>query len=186
MTFARLVLLSAAFLATAWAQNAGVELPAAARKVLESRYSKCTLAPSAPQIDDWFRVYRIPYRPVLTFGDFDDDGSRDYAVQIVCPGPKGPEQTVVALMARGKGFDLHLLTTDPADPFTFLYVYRKGEKDFDFETMKPFRYETDSLGVLYFAKTAVTYRWLGKAFEGSEAPGDEEVEAAREEQKEEP
>jgi hypothetical protein len=172
--------LAAALLTTAalFAQSAP-ELPAPVRAALNQGCPGWRLAPVAPQIEDWFRGYRLPYRPNLATGDFNDDGRPDLAVQILCSLDGKPRQLVFGLVARSdSGYQMFPLANDTPDPFTFLIVYKKGEKDFDFEAMKPFRYASDSLGLLYFDRTALTFRWTGKGFEKREAPGDEEVEAA--------
>lgn len=151
------------------------DLPPDARRAVDNRCHGWRPAPVAPQIEEWFRQDQRSLHPNRIEGDFNADGRRDFALEVICEG----RQRVFALISRAEGFEVHALADDPADPFTFLVLYRKGEKDFDFETMKPFRYATDALGLLYFDRTAVTFRWIGKAFEKRAAPGDEEVEAAR-------
>lgn len=158
----------------------GEELPQVVRGALSQGCPGWRLAPVARQIDDWFRGYRIPYRPNIATGDFNDDGRPDMAIQILCSLDGRERQLVFGLVARaGGGYDMFPLANDPPDPFTFLIVYKKGEKDFDFEAMKPFRYAFDSLGILYFDRTALTFRWRGGGFEKRVAPGDEEVEAGQ-------
>lgn len=152
-----------------------VELPPRARSLLDRKYAEWRMAPSAPQIESWFEQYMPAFRPNLVFGDFNRDGRTDYAVQVI----SGGKQHVVAFVASTTGYSMMPLSADDPDPFTFLVIYKRGEKDFDFEHMKPFRYSADALGVLYLKKTAVTYSWSGKQFARREAPGDEEVEAAR-------
>jgi len=150
-------------------------LPPRARALLDQKYQGWRMAYSAPQIESWFQQYMPAFHPNLVFGDFNKDGKTDYAAQVLAGG----RQHVVAFVASGTGYSMMPLAEDPADPFTFLVIYKRGEKDFDFERMKPFRYATDALGVLYLKKTAVTYSWNGKGFVKREAPGDEEVEAAQ-------
>ncbi|MDX2151560.1 MAG: hypothetical protein SFV54_12555 [Bryobacteraceae bacterium] len=155
-------LTSALLLAPAW------------QSALDARYPGWKLAPVAPQIAAWFKEYGLGWEPNLVRADFDRDGREDFALQIVAGG----RQRVIAVMADGT---LHELAADPADSFTFLMLHRRGEKDFDFERMKPFRYAADSLGLLYFSKTAVTYEWRARAkkFASRNTPGDEEAELSR-------
>ncbi|HBY58810.1 MAG TPA: hypothetical protein DEH78_03250 [Solibacterales bacterium] len=132
------------------------------------------MAPVAPQIASWFREYGLSWDPNFVRADFDRDGREDVALQILAQG----SQRVVAVMADGR---VHELAADPADSFTFLMLHKQGEKDFDFERMKPFRYAADSLGLLYFSRTAVTFEWRSRArkFASRNTPGDEEAELAR-------
>ena len=135
------------------------------------------MAPVAPQIEAWFHQDRFPYQPNLVPADFDGDGKADIALQIICSRQGKETEEVVVLMDYRSAPKPHRLAADPPDPFTFLVRYAKGEKDFDFETMKPFRYSHDALGVLYLRKTAVTFRWDKDGFQRKEAPSDEEVES---------
>ncbi|GEM_PF-3562039 len=156
------------------------DLPAGAVKALDQRYPGWRLADAAPQIVSWFREYHVSYAPNLARADFNSDGRDDFAVQILHKG----RQRVVSLIGQPNGFAVFALTDDPPDPFTFLILFPKGQKDFDFERMKPFRYNADSLGVLYFYKTALTFQWKGGRFEKNDSPGDEEVEAEQAENNE--
>jgi hypothetical protein len=150
-------------------------LPAAAQEALSREVPGWRLAPPAPQLVAWLSESKLGWEPNLVEADFDGDGRADYAVRVIVP--RGQTQVIV-LMKRGTGFAVFHLAEDPQDPFTCLALYRRGEKDFDFERMKPFRYNHDSLGILYSHSTAMTFSWTGAGFERRAAPGDEEVEAA--------
>jgi hypothetical protein len=170
------VKLSAAALLLAVCLHADDALPRAASDALDKRFPGWSLAPVAPQITAWFEQDRIPGRPNLVGGDFDRDGREDLAAQILAGG----RQRVVILVARGAGFEVHNAAEEEPDVFSFLVLFRRGGKDFDFEKMKPFRYASDCLGVLHSRKTADTLCWLGKGFQKRRSPGDEEAEAERE------
>src|SRR4051812_15426328 len=106
-----------------------VELPSEIRSYFDKKHPGWALARVAPQIDAWFKEYKFPYAPNLLVGDFDGDGKRDYAVRV----QSGGKDVTVAFVDRGTGkFDAFPLSTDEADPFTFLLLYEKGSKDFDF------------------------------------------------------
>lgn len=159
----------------AWAISSLV-LPAAIGGLLDQAEPGWRLAPTAPQLSAWLAESRLGWEPSLIEADFDGDGRKDYAVQILT---KRDRQRVAVFLQRGSGWQTVWLADDAPDRFTCLALYRKGEKDFDFERMRPFRYGMDSLGVLYSQTTAQTFSWKGWRFEKRAAPGDEEVEAAR-------
>jgi len=145
-------------------------LPAAVREALDGRYPGWALAPVNGEIARWFSEYGFDYAPSVVAGDFDNDKRRDYAVQFV----RGGKSLVVAFLDRGGKWERHELTDDAPDPFTFLLRYSRGEKDFDFEKMKPFRYTADALGVMYFKKTPYTFMYRRGKFVRKLAPSDEE------------
>ncbi len=173
-----------------WASNSGMmrlllglwatavvaaDLPANVRARLDKSCPQWRLSEIAPQIDSWFRQDRWPQKPNLVHADFDNDGRPDFAVEVICRGQRGPRQETYAFLGRSSGEAAFPLASSDPDPFTFLVLFRKGEKDFDFESMKPFRYPADTLAVLYLRKTAVTFQWNGKDFTRRETPGDEEL-----------
>ena len=116
--------------------------------------------------------YKIPYAPDRIAADFDSDGAVDYAVRIAAAG----QVVTLALLARGGKFESHVLSTDAPDPFTYLLLYRKGEKDFDFTKLKAFRHAHDAIGLMYFNKTPLTFRFVKGEFEKMLSPSDEELE----------
>jgi hypothetical protein len=145
-------------------------LPAPMGQWLTARHPGWQLAPAAPQIVAWFREYGFGHTPNLVAADFDGDGATDYAVHLVARG------RAILYVFRAAAAGGQKLAEHAPDPFTFLVLYRKGEKDFDFERMKPFRYQRDSLGLLCDNRTALTFEWNGRRMAGRNAPGDEEVE----------
>jgi hypothetical protein len=159
-----------AALAVGTSAYAEAQLPASIRAELDAAYRGWSLAPVHGEIARWFAEYGFDYAPSLVTGDFDNDRRRDYAVQIIAKS----KSIVVAFLDRSGRWERHQLTSDPADPFTFLLRYGRGEKDFDFEKMKPFRYTSDAVGVMYFEKTPFTYMYRRGKFIRKSAPSDEE------------
>lgn len=153
------------------ASTPALELPEAAARAVTAKYRDWTLAPSTPGLEAWFAGTFAPWRPNLLRGDFNSDGAPDFAVQILAGG----RQRAVVLLGNTNGFRVIELAAQAPDPLTFLIIYRKGEKDFDFESMKPFRYAADSIGLLYSKQTAVTFTWRGNGFRKRLAPNDDEL-----------
>jgi len=152
----------------AWAFSS-LLLPAPIQTWLDREQPGWTLAPVAPQIESWFRETNFPYSPNLIAADFDSDGRIDYAIHILVR----KEARLIVFRATAEGFTPQLLATHSPDRFTFLILYRKGDKDFDFIAGKPFRYAHNSIGLLYDNRTARTFQWNGRRFSGRDAPGDE-------------
>ena len=146
-------------------------LPVEIRRTLDTKYPGWTLSPVAKQIEHWFEEARYAYRPNLVTGDFNADGKRDYVVSINTPDK---QSAAIAFIAQGGGYEMQLLSTYPTDPFTFLLLYQKGEKDFDFKKMKPFRHPTDAVGLMFFTKTPFTFLYRNGKFRKTLAPSDEE------------
>jgi hypothetical protein len=67
-----------------------------------------------------------------------------------------------------------VLAEDPPDPFVYLLLFRKGTPDFDFETMKPFRYARDAVAVMYFDRTPLVFGYSRGSFRKKVLLSDEE------------
>lgn len=146
-------------------------LPPDAAAAVEAKYPGFRMAPAAPQIEQWFREYGFASSPGLVAADFDQDGEKDWAVQVITPRGR---QVTVALLRRGGRWELHALSEDAPDPFRYLLLFEKGDKDFDFRTLKPFRHTRDAVGVMHFNRTPVVYTWRNGRFRSALAPSDEE------------
>src|SRR5438874_2047058 len=72
--------------------------------------------------------------------------------------------------------DDSIIEADAPGPFTYLLLYKKGEKDFDFTNLKPFRHAHDAIGLMYFNKTPLTFRYVDGQFQKMLSPSDEELE----------
>lgn len=145
------------------------ELPSAVKAKLDAAYPGWTLAPVSPEITRWFVEYRFTFAPSVVPCDLDNDKRTDFAVQILAGG----KQIVVAFLDHGT-WEMKELTRDSPDRFTYLIRYAKGEKDFDFEKLRAFRYAADAIGVMYFVKTPYTFTYAKGKFVKRLAPSDEE------------
>jgi hypothetical protein len=66
-------------------------------------------------------------------GDFDGDGRRDYAAQIVHPSTAHGTQHVVAFLRRGGGYQRLLVSSFPQSRGAYLALARRGERVADLE-----------------------------------------------------
>lgn len=147
-------------------------LPASVTQELNASFPGWRLAPVVSETQRWFVESGRPYDPNQLQADFDGDSTPDWALQILHQG----RQKVVVLLARNGAWKSQTLTSDRPDPYTFLLLYKKGSRDFDFEKLKAFRYNTDALGIMYFVQTPVTFFWRNGNFAKMLAPSDEDYE----------
>ena len=92
--------------------------------------------------------------PNLISGDFDGDGSRDYALQIT----HGKKRIIIAFLEKDNSFTKYFLETNPVDETDlYLWLFKSGGQDFDYDVGEEFFYINDSIGVLFFEKSGVSY-----------------------------
>ncbi len=103
----------------------GVSLPLAIRATLDQEYPGWKLAPVTPQIQQTFQKHHANRLPSLTYGDFDRDGKRDYALQIAITTPGQEEQIVIVFLARGDGYEENILESMGLDPTVYLWATNK-------------------------------------------------------------
>ncbi len=96
------------------------------------------------------------FAPNLAWGDFDHDGSRDYAVEISY-GDSVRKRIVIAFLNRGSKFIPSILETHPDDEEIFISVTKKGTKGYNWEQEKPFVYPSDAIDVIYAGKAGNSY-----------------------------
>lgn len=152
---------------------AAPDLPAPVRALLDRDYPGWRPAPVAVQVRDWFEQQHFGYAPNRVREDLDNDGKPDWALEIL----SGGLQLTVVLLARGDGFDSILLSSDPPDPFTYLMVNRRGDREFSFETLRWFRHTRNTLLLMYFDRTPLLFSWTGSRFDKKLAPSDEEMDS---------
>ena len=90
-------------------------------------------------------------------GDYDGDGQTDYAVQIVRPGPKDSQQVVIALLRRGKGYDVHTLKSFGIQKASFLRTSPKGEETMDIKNDTTIINPADVIDLLYGQEAGETF-----------------------------
>ena len=124
-------------------------IPETIKIILDKEYPNWKFSEVSKDIYDFFEANRIRFHPNFISGDFNGNGERDYAVQITYK----KDRIVIAFLQRGKNFERHVLETH-FDYHTDIYLWllRKGEKGYDYETEKEFHYAHDSIGVMFFEK----------------------------------
>ena len=140
-------------------------LPKPARDVLDSLFVNWKLGGVFAWHWDWTR-WRAEEdssqssSPVVAWGDFDEDGHRDYAVKVDSWSETGDTtQSVVGILSRKQVWEASTLETLSFEPLNnWLMVIQKGEEGFDHSKDEPFFYERDALFIGYDEKTgALTF-----------------------------
>ena len=130
-------------------------LPKDIRSYLDTAYKGWKLSPVSEQFrKDFFSSTK--FAPSLSWGDFDQDGSRDYAVQ-VSYSDSIPKRTVLAFLNRHQHFLPFVLETNSDDPDIFIFVTKKGTRGYDWGKGKPFRYPSDAIDVIYGGKAGMSH-----------------------------
>ncbi len=124
-------------------------LPAAVREVITTHCAGWQFAPvDSARVRGW----RPGDRPDWVSGDFDGDGRRDYAVQIMCPTGKMTPVERLALLARGTTYQLFVLAIVPATEAYFFHV--SSEPGYPPE-----------LSAVMDEERSLLYQWKGDHFE---------------------
>src|SRR5262249_9751486 len=106
---------------------------------------------------------------VYIHGDWDGDGARDYAVQLLDPlAPLATRQRVVAALRRGKEFVIVPLDSFPQDSLYYLERQTRGTEipdlSADPDGGKTFILKHDAIFVAYEEKGGGTCFWTSKGF----------------------
>jgi hypothetical protein len=132
-------------------------LPPAVRSELTRLYPGwrfATLVPSLrPVIDN-------EHSPEWIRGDFDGDGRRDYAVQIVRQSPRDSAQLILAVLRRGDGYRLYVVNAGGKHNGIYLVLSRRGERVHDIEAdpsgFASITLRTDAITIAYGEEAAET------------------------------
>ena len=147
-------------------------LPVTAQTVLEGRYPGWRFADLEPRL-----VHQLPAGLSAAFvvADFDGDGRRDYAVQLVAPSaPLDSAQQVVALLARRNRYEPVLIMAGGVSTTVYLGREPEGGMAVDLERYDD-RYEPsttnggiilehDGLTVYYAEEAASTCYYVRPRF----------------------
>jgi hypothetical protein len=123
---------AACLVAGFWGANLVQEtLPQAVRNVLDAHYPGWRFATVSAALR---RGWSSGISAAWVSGDFDGNGQRDYAVQLIQTGvPADSQQRLVAVLRRAKRYQPLLIQAGPASQTTYLAPRRKGTRLVDLE-----------------------------------------------------
>ena len=122
-------------------------LPAPLKQTLDRRFGGWIYNETGSEILKWFSAEKRGANPNLIAGDFDGNGLRDYAIQIITLSSGQRERRVVVYLRRGKGYRHRTLATGEPTGELFLLLMPRGTKDYSYSRHRHFRYKLDSIGV---------------------------------------
>ena len=135
-------------------------IPSKIVEMLDREYPKWKIAEVSEDVREYFKTKGITRHPNVVSGDFNDDGLLDYAL-LIKPDALKDRRMVIAFLNRDGSFDSYVLQSklrpDFSAPEVYLWLFRKGERDYDYDADRYFHYPRDSIGVIYFEVTGVSY-----------------------------
>jgi hypothetical protein len=157
--FISLILWLLAGINLAQEESPKVELPTAARRVLDKKYPGWKF----PEVNDEIRQYykKSDAELNLVQGDFDGNGQADYALQIAHGvvfdngGRAYPQIHLVALLQKSGKFKLYIVDADGGGDF--LIVWKKGDQGYSYDTQSHFIFANDAIEAVIFEKAGVSY-----------------------------
>ncbi len=97
-----------------------IVLPPEIKHQLDQEYPGWKLAPVSAAVQKEFAKKLTNRLPSLTFGDFDRNGKRDYAIQIALTTVGQEEQIVIIFMAEGNTYAENIVQSMGIDPETYI------------------------------------------------------------------
>lgn len=105
-----------------------------------------------------------PFNPNCINGDFNDDGQKDYVVQIAQDDSLHSKHLFIAFLATEKGFKHHILETNPGYRDHYLWLSKKGTTDYDYDSQSEFTFPTDAITIVIWEKAAISYLFQNGKF----------------------
>jgi hypothetical protein len=144
-----------------YGQLTPAQLPQGIRQMLDSQYPGWQVAELSA---NWRKLAEERKSTVyqLVAGDLDGNGQKDYAVHITCQG----RGYVIAFLQGEEGYKAQVLRDyqrGAHDSF-YLFLYRKGERGFNYATGKYFPYPRDTLELGSFKEATIFYSYEGGKF----------------------
>jgi hypothetical protein len=144
------------------AQSSQPPIPKEVRAYLDSAHKGWKLATVVDHLRKRF-FSSSKFTPSFAWGDFDQDGSTDYAIQISYTDTMR-KRVVLALLNRHQHFVPFVLETNSDDSDIFIFVTKKGTRGYDWGKGKPLRYPCDAIDVIYGGKAGTSYFYRNGAF----------------------
>lgn len=98
-------------------------------------------------------------------GDFDGNGQTDFAIYVVAgKGANETRQRLIVYLQKDGDYVRRTLDKTSPNSELCLHLFRKGTKDYNYETQKNFRYRHDTIG-LFSEKGGYSYvYWRGRFY----------------------
>ncbi len=128
-------------------------------KILETKFRSYKFVNVSKEILDYYKRDRAYEQPNLIKGDWNGDGKTDYAVLLEkVNNPEG--SIIIVLMKARKNYESYILGA-----YDCIMSVKKGERDYDFDSGKYFRYKNDAIFTYIWEKAGVTYIWKKGKFD---------------------
>ncbi len=135
------------------------DLPVECKQLLDKNYSGWKMATVSKGVSDYFLKEKIADAPNLVKGDWNGDGSSDYAVLIEygsqkVDGKSMPMSWTIAFIKNATGYSSYKLQGGD-----YIQTVKKGKRDFDHDKKKSFTYKTDAILSAIWEKSGTSYVW---------------------------
>ncbi|MFN0139975.1 MAG: hypothetical protein ACKVQW_07795 [Pyrinomonadaceae bacterium] len=118
------------------------------------------MAQIQPEITEYFRRERPYEQPNFITGDWNGDGRTDHAAMLQLKSNQQQRITVV-LMRSGRNYETYLLAANDG-----LGSIRRGDRGYNYDTGKNFRYKNDAISSYFWEKAGTSYIWERGRFRG--------------------
>jgi hypothetical protein len=133
-----------------------IRLPNECKKILDKNFRGWKFGKIPKEVTDYHKKEKHPFEPYLIKGDWNGDGKIDYAVLIES---QKKNKTIAFIRLRTKYKHYNLEGGD------YIQVFKKGEKDYSYDSDKNFIYKNDSIFVGIGECCGSSYIWRkGKFF----------------------
>lgn len=133
-----------------WAQNYSERLPPSVRMMLNRRFSGWKFTDVNPEVRQFFKEHRKRASPVAISGDFDGNSRRDYAVLVQWRS----QSYLIIFLRRTADYKMYVVKDPDGE---YLYLARKGSRDFNYNEQKEITYANDAIVTGIFEKGASSY-----------------------------
>lgn len=140
--------------ANLFGQTINPEIPMPIKNSLDKEYPGWYLAEVGIEIYEFFKRSNLEFYPNYIYGDFDGNGMLDYSLMITyCDS-----NYVIAFLKNKQGFKKYVLDShDKNYKDIYLWLFKKCEKDYNYDIEKEFTYKTDAIGVMCYEKCGLSF-----------------------------